>query len=178
MEPNLDSNSAVCFAVINTLVTLASRGQKDTLKQLGVPDKDIERLARFSIKDIDTLTSSSCHRVDLRGGVRTMLKKPVPEKYREYIEFGACNEMLGHHFRISAAQGSEWRDDEGVREGYRARKFSHTEHKAALNALQKLALEYLTFKDVAPEQLLKLAKEHELSVRSLWNQLKEWENEK
>ena len=178
MEQKRNGDMVYC-AVMSALTQLASNGHVDELIAVGMTKQQVLRLERLSQHDIKKLVySRSGLKAQDWSWMKSILRTPIPKKYREYIEFGACNEMLGHHFRISAAQGSEWRDDEGVREGYRARKFSQTEHKAALNALQKLALEYPTFKDVAPEQLLKLAKEHELSVRSLWNQLKEWENEK
>ena len=172
-------NGAVCRTLLVTLARLASRGQLQSLKSVGMTSDDIDRVSRLSIHDIDELTDASCHRLDLTEMVRSLMKEPVPDEFREYFEYGISNEMMRYYFRVSNAQCCDWRGDLTVAAPYNGRSVPEDVEPFISPELLRIRKERVenSNRQYEVEQMLKLAKEHKVSLRAIWSELKKWEKE-
>jgi pyrrolidone-carboxylate peptidase len=169
------AKSEVCQGLMVMFASMAGSEKARTLKVLGVADKDIERLERLSYRDIALMNDSRFGQVDVQAFINAVLRKPIPPELKEFLEYGACNEMMHHYFKITAAQCREWREDIITLPHFRTRTIPIKQHAAVAMALNNGKIEG-GIESISHRTMLEIAKIHQVSLRALWNQMKEWDS--
>ncbi|HBC3474235.1 TPA: DUF2857 family protein [Vibrio parahaemolyticus] len=168
--------SEVCHVVITKLAYLAGSGQEALLKEVGISDKEISRLERLSLSELNRLVDGHQHPVDIQGWICSLLqdlKEDVPEVYRDYLLHGANNKMMFRFFKVNAAQCSAWRERLTIEPVFRARSIAHKQHSAVCKALMAQG----DYRHISADALLEVAKTHRVSLCALWKELEKWDEE-
>lgn len=171
-----DLTSEVCHVMITKLAYLASSGQAAALRDVGMSDKDISRLEHLSLCELSRLVDARKPPVDIKEWISSLLqelKEEVPDRYRDYLQFGANNKMMFRLFKVNAAQCSAWRDSLNIDRQYRARSISHKQHSAVCKAL----MEQGDYRQISAEALLQIARTYQVSLGALWKELEKWDKE-
>ncbi|HHY0556429.1 TPA: STY4526/YPO1902 family pathogenicity island replication protein [Vibrio parahaemolyticus] len=174
--------SEVCHAMVSKLAFLAGAGQKDVLEAIGVSDAQISLLEKMSFVDVRNFVEEKQQPVELLPWVHNLLEAlqdDVPEPYREYLLYGANNDMMLRFFRIGAAQCGKWRRMLTIEKPFRARVIGHKKHSDVCKTLAKVMKNEAVedFRDLSFEGLFNVAKTHQVSLGALWNELESWEKQ-
>ncbi|KAB5597896.1 STY4526/YPO1902 family pathogenicity island replication protein [Vibrio parahaemolyticus] len=176
--------SEISHAIISKLVSLAHSGQKPMLKAVGMDDGLINKFEKMSFMDVRQFVENKCCSEDVQSfqsWLQALLKNlqdEVPEPCREFLLHGASNELMFHCFRAGPAQCSQWRARLTIKRLFRARTISDKKHGEVCKSLAK-ALEGKSigeFRQLSPDVLLAVAKEHQVSLGALWHELEVWES--
>lgn len=166
--------SEICKAVVLKLADIACSDEKcHSLRAAGISEQQIDQLKQLSHQKLKPFVEECQVRVNIDEWVETMLKKEVPESYRDFLLHGANNAMMHQWFKISATQCSEWRNALMIAPEYRCRTITHTKH---VEVVKDLTAEG-DFRQISADALLRIAKKHQVSLCALWNELKKWEKE-
>ncbi len=83
--------------------------------------------------------------------------------------------MMRHFFGVRGEECRYYRDKLTIEKPYKARNLPHKAYAGVVVALNGVRKER-GFENVEPKTLLEIAKTHQVSLRALWNQMKEWDS--
>ncbi len=167
----------VCFAVYSRFAQMASSGEEKALKEAGMSDFLITRLAHMSLKEMNMQSERRVSAIDMDGVFETLFSEvfDIPKEWRELISHGATNKMMKHYFGARTDDCRHCRSEVTVLKPFRARVIGNKLHREVCKSLEAVLKDVDDFRTLSSDVLLAIAKEHQVSLGALWHELEVWE---